>query len=90
MDPFELAFSIIGTLFIVVYCILYVLILMNRSETGKEKFFNLSYQFGISWLLSPELYNEKGNRYRKILLAVLIVGVTLLMGIGFAAPTNTK
>ncbi len=90
MDPIELAFSIIGTIFILVYCTLYVLLLNNRSEKGKKEFWSFTNQLFDIWLVSSELYTEKGNRYRNILLAVLIVGTTLLISLVIFAPTNTK
>lgn len=90
MDPIEVAFSIIGIIFMSVYITLFVLLLKNRSEKGKKEFWNLSTQFSYIWLISSELYNENGNHYRKILLTTLLVGVTLFISLMIAAVATSQ
>jgi flagellar basal body-associated protein FliL len=81
MDPISIVLVVTFYIFALAYFTLHVLMLKNRSETGKKEFWNLSYQFCYIWLISSELYNEKGNRYRKILLRVLLIGLPLIISL---------
>jgi hypothetical protein len=83
MNPIELAFSIIGIIYILVCCTLDVLLIKNRSEKGKKEYWYISNQIFYKWL-SPELYTENGNRYRKILLRIMLVGWPLILGLAIA------
>jgi len=83
MNPIELAFSIVGIIYILVYCTLDILLLKNRSEKGKKEYWNLSNQFFYRWL-SPELYTENGNRYRKILIRTILIGWPLILSLAIA------
>jgi len=88
MNPISIVGEIIFIIFASAYIILFVLMLKNLSETGKDKFWNLSYQFCGFWIVSPELYNETGNRYRKILIKTILVGLPLIFILVIASETT--
>ena len=90
MDPISIALATIFYIFALAYITLFVLLLKNRSDKGKKEFWNLSNHFCYNWLLSPELYTENGNRYRKILLRTMLVGIPLIISLVIAYGTTQQ
>jgi hypothetical protein len=84
MNPITIALAVIIFIYTFVFCALYILMIKNRGEKGKKEFWNLSYQFCYIWLISTELYNEKGNRYRKILIRTILIGLPLIISLGIS------